>query len=68
MRARGFLYSYSLFFRVTDDSWIDTIAVTRVGGYTLTAKQFCQHVDNGLKPETLNRTHPEDEDTSILLV
>jgi hypothetical protein len=33
---------------------------------TLTAKQLCRHIGNGLIPNKLDRTNPEDEDTPIL--
>ena len=32
----------------------------------LTAKQLCQHIDSGFKPEHLTRIHSDDEDTPIL--
>jgi hypothetical protein len=32
---------------------------------TLTAKQLCQHVDNGLIPNKLDKTNPEDKNTPI---
>ena len=32
----------------------------------LTAKQLCNHIYSGFKPEHLTRIHPDDEDTPIL--
>ena len=32
----------------------------------LTAKQLCQHIDNGFTPDHLARILPKDEDTPIL--
>ena len=34
----------------------------------LTAKPFCEHINNGLAPEHLKRDHSDDEDTPILSI
>jgi hypothetical protein len=35
---------------------------------TITTKQLYRHIDNGLIPNKLDRTNPEDEDTPILSI